>query len=300
MTSLMAAAAPPKAAALRHPDPGAIRRAELSAFLRSRRERISPSQAGVPLGGRRRTPGLRREEVAQLAGLGVTWYTWLEQGRDIKVSDQVLESIARTLLLDPDERAHLFTLAGSTEQAPRGDCSPVTPAVLSLLDQLMPFPACVQTGKYDLLAYNTAYARLIDDLDALPVEDRNCMWLLFTNPSWRKACPDWDIVAARMVAQFRALMAEHVAEPAWKAHLRRLRRASPEFAALWDRHEVAGVQNKGKRFRNPLVGMLRFDVTNTWLQPRHGMRLLMYTPADNETRRRLDRLVQIVEEERCA
>jgi transcriptional regulator with XRE-family HTH domain len=125
-------------------DADAVRRAELSAFLRSRRERIAPEQVGVTYSGRRRTPGLRREEVAQLAGVGVTWYTWLEQGRDIKVSEQVLESISRTLMLDRDERAHLFTLAGASDQSIAKECAAVTPQMHLVLEQLEPFPACRQ------------------------------------------------------------------------------------------------------------------------------------------------------------
>ena len=278
-------------------DPDAVRRAELSAFLRSRRERITPAQAGIPAGARRRTPGLRREEVAQLAGVGVTWYTWLEQGRDIKVSGQVLEAISRTLMLDRDEDAHLHTLAGSAEHAIQADSTEVTPAVRTMLDKFMPFPATVQNGKYDLLAWNDAYRWLIRDVNAMAPEDRNCMWLLFTDPAWRKAIVDWDESAARMVAQFRAQMAEHVAEPAWKAHLRRLRTASPEFAAVWDRHEVSAVVTKKKRIRNPYVGMLRFDAVSTWLNPRPGERLLVYAPADAETARRMERLVEMAAEE---
>jgi transcriptional regulator with XRE-family HTH domain len=278
-------------------DPGMVRRSELSAFLRSRRERITPAQAGLPVGGRRRTPGLRREEVAQLAGVGVTWYTWLEQGRDIKVSDQVLEAISRTLMLDRDERAHLYTLAGASEQPAGTDCAELTPAVRTMLDKFVPFPATVQNGKYDLLAWNAAYRWLIRDVDAIPPDERNCMWLLFTDPAWRRAIADWDEAAARMVAQFRAQMAEHVAEPAWKAHLRRLRAASPEFTALWERHEVSAVVAKAKRVRNPYVGMLRFEAVSTWLNPRPGLRLLVYTPQDAETTRRMQRLVELGAEE---
>jgi transcriptional regulator with XRE-family HTH domain len=277
-------------------DPEAIRRQELSSFLRSRRERITPAQAGLPVGGRRRTPGLRREEVAQLAGVGVTWYTWLEQGRDIKVSTQVLEAISRTLVLDGDERAHLYTLAGSNELPSGTECAELTPAVRAMLEKFMPFPACVQNGKYDLLAWNPAYTRLITDIDALPVEDRNCMWLLFTHPGWRKSIADWDQAARRMVAQFRAQMAEHVAEPAWKAHLRRLRAASPEFADLWERYEVSAVRPKAKHIRNPYVGMLRFEMVSTWLNPRPGVRMLVYTPTDAETARRMERLVAMAEQ----
>ena len=274
-----------------------VRRAELSTFLRSRRERIAPEQVGVAGGGRRRTPGLRREEVAQLAGVGVTWYTWLEQGRDIKVSDQVLEAIARTLLLDRDERAHLFTLAGSADQQLRKDCAAVSPQLHAVLAQFAPYPACVQNGKYDLLAYNSTYARLVGNLDELPLEVRNCMWLLFTDPAWRKAIVDWDDAAVRMTANLRGLYADHVHEPAWKSFVSRLRAASPEFAELWARHDVRGIENKEKRFRHSQVGLLRLDVTNTWLAPRPGPRLLLYTPADCETERRLHRLAALIEEE---
>ncbi len=277
-------------------DPDAVRRSELSAFLRSRRERVTPAQVGLPAGGRRRTPGLRREEVAQLAGVGVTWYTWLEQGRDIKVSDQVLDAISRSLMLDRDERAHLYTLAGSGEQPTVAtDCAELTPAVRTMLDKFMPYPACVQNGKYDLLAWNPAYSQLIGNIDALAPDDRNCMWLLFTDPAWRKAIGDWDDAAARMVAQFRAQMAEHVAEPAWKAHLRRLSTASPEFRTLWERHEVSAVVAKAKRIRNPYVGMLRFTAVSTWLNPRPGTRLLVYTPLDGETERLLEHFVELIQ-----
>jgi transcriptional regulator with XRE-family HTH domain len=281
-------------------DPAAIRRRELAGFLRSRRERISPSQAGVPLSGRRRTPGLRREEVAQLAAVGVTWYTWLEQGRDIKASEQVLDAISRTLMLDRDERAHLFTLAGVSVGPSRAECDAISEATLRLLDQVEPFPACVQTAKYDLLAYNRTYARLINNLDALPAEDRNCMWLAFTDSEWRKCMVDWEIVSARMVAQLRAQWAQHMAEPAWKAHLKRLKAASPEFSRLWEQHDVASAQSMSKRFRNPLVGMLRFDVNVSWLTPAPGLRMMVYTPSDVQTRRKLDDLAALIAQPQSA
>src|SRR3954468_21758911 len=125
-------------------DADELRRRELAEFLRSRRERISPQQVGVAYSGRRRTPGLRREEVAQLSGVGVTWYTWLEQGRDIRVSEQVLTAIARTLMLDRDERSHLFTLGGASDQSAVKECHAVAPELQATLDKLNPFPACIQ------------------------------------------------------------------------------------------------------------------------------------------------------------
>ncbi len=278
-------------------DTDEVRRLELAAFLRSRRERIAPEQVGVTHSGRRRTPGLRREEVAQLAGVGVTWYTWLEQGRDIKVSDQVLEAIARTLMLDRDERAHLFTLAGSTDQQMAIECAAVSPQMRAALAKFDPYPACIQNGKYDLLAYNRVYSRLVGNIDDLPLESRNCMWLMFTDPLWRKSIVDWEDGAIRMTANLRSLMADHVSEPAWKAFVSRLRAASPEFTELWARHDVRGIENKEKRFKHHRVGLLRLDVTNTWLAPRPGTRLLVYTPADAETERRLLKLAAIIEEE---
>jgi transcriptional regulator with XRE-family HTH domain len=274
-----------------------IRRNELAAFLRNRRERIAPEQVGVAPIGRRRTPGLRREEVAQLAGVGVTWYTWLEQGRDIKVSDQVLEAIARTLMLDRDEHAHLFNLAGSVDQQVVSECAAVSRSLRAMITQLEPYPASVVNAKYDLIAYNRTYSRLIDNLDALPQQDRNCMWLCFTDPAWRKALLDWEDGAARMVANMRWLMADHVAEPSWKSLVKRLRAASPEFAELWERHEVASIANKTKRVLNPLVGELRMEVMNTWLSPRPGTRLHVYSPADAATERRLAELAEIIADE---
>ncbi|HEX9625189.1 MAG TPA: helix-turn-helix transcriptional regulator, partial [Streptosporangiaceae bacterium] len=271
-----------------------IRRNELAAFLRNRRERISPEQVGVAPIGRRRTPGLRREEVAQLSGVGVTWYTWLEQGRDIKVSDQVLEAIARTLMLDRDEHAHLFNLAGAVDQQIVAECAAVSKSLRAMITQLEPYPASVVNAKYDLLAYNRTYGRLIDDLDALPQQDRNCMWLCFTDPAWRKALLDWEDGATRMVANLRWLMADHVAEPSWKSLVKRLRAASPEFAELWERHEVRSIENKTKHLLNPLVGELRLEVMNTWLSPRPGTRLHVYSPADAVSERRLQELARII------
>jgi hypothetical protein len=259
------------------------RRKELAAFLRSRRERISPDQLGLPEYGRRRTPGLRREEVAQHAGVGVTWYTWLEQARDINVSDQVLDAISRTLLLDPHERGHLFTLAGSPLTAVGPDCMPVSGAVRQLLTKLDPYPACVTNGRYDLLAYNRAYTVLIGDLDALPFDQRNTLWLAFTSPTMKSALSDWDLAVRRMVGQYRAAMADHVGEPAWKCMVNRLQEASPEFAELWQRHDVAAPENLTKRFRHPQLGPLQFSYTNLWLSQRIGVRLVAYTPDDPET-----------------
>jgi MmyB-like transcription regulator ligand binding domain/Helix-turn-helix domain len=272
----------------------ASRRRELASFLRSRRERIAPEQVGLPPGRRRRTPGLRREEVAQLAAVGVTWYTWLEQAREIQVSGQVADAIARALMLDNTERRHLFTLAGTADPHPHLDCPGMSPAVRMMLDQLEPLPAAVVNGRYDIVAYNRTYGRLVTDLDALPREDRNLMWLAFNDPLWRERMVDREENIRLMAAKFRASMAQHLAEPAWKALLKRLQQASPDFCEMWERHEVLQPDSHIKRYLNPDVGLLAFDFTHLWLGPGPGPRLVTYTPADDLTRERLDRLHALV------
>ncbi|WP_367125506.1 helix-turn-helix transcriptional regulator [Streptomyces phytohabitans] len=276
-------------------DGGGLRRRELAAFLRSRRERIAPEQVGLPRGRRRRTPGLRREEVAHLSAVGVTWYTWLEQARPIQVSPQVLDALARALLFDQSERAHLFVLAGVPDPMPGRECTgAVSDSLRRTLEQLEPYPACVQNGRYDLLAYNRTYGKLFCDLDALPYEDRNCLWLMFTHPEWRDTLVDGEEAQRLMTANLRAAMADHIAEPAWKALVCRLQRASPEFRELWDRHEVVQAAAKVKRFRHPRVGLLHFVPTKLWLGPNHGPRLGVYVPDDAETQARVERLHALI------
>ncbi|WP_255951399.1 helix-turn-helix transcriptional regulator [Streptomyces odontomachi] len=271
-----------------------IRRTELARFLRSRRERIAPEQVGLPRGSRRRTPGLRREEVAQLAAVGVTWYTWLEQARGIQVSAQVLDSLARTLMMDAAERAHLFTLAGAVDPAPGTSSAPITPAVRLLLAQLEPIPAAIQNARYDILAHNRTFGRLFCDLDALPPEDRNCLLLCFTHPQWRASLVSLDETARWMAAKFRTAMADHLAEPAWKTLLGRLKRESAEFREVWERHEVVAMRaRKRKQFRNADVGLLDVDHTDLWLGPVNGPRLVSYTPVDERTRERMEKLQEL-------
>ena len=268
----------------------AVRRHELAAFLRHRREHIAPEQVGLPRGRRRRTPGLRREEVAQLSAVGVTWYTWLEQARDIQVSVQVLDALARTLLLDPSERGHLFQLAGAVDPTPATTCPSVTPALRAVLENLEPVPACVQNSRYDILAYNRTYGLLLCDLDAVPPEDRNCMILSYTHDEWRSSIAHLEETQRLMAARLRATMAGHLAEPAWKMLLKRLRTESPEFREAWGRHEVVAHRSKRKEILNRYVGRIAVDHTDLWLGPELGPRMVTYPPADEESRQKLEKL----------
>ncbi|MFE1949404.1 helix-turn-helix transcriptional regulator [Streptomyces sp. NPDC059524] len=269
------------------------RRDELAAFLRSRRERISPEQAGVPRTARRRTPGLRREEVAFLAAVGVTWYTWLEQGRAINVSPGVLDAVVRALQMDPTERAHAFALAGTVDPHPATACSPVTETTLRTMHKLAPYPATVKNARYDILAANQAYADVFGDPQELAPEHRNALWLMATSERWRTQFVERDAMLPVIVAKFRQAMAEHVAEPAWQARLDGLLAASEEFRALWELHEVAPMAPHVKRYLHPDpgIGMLRLEHRHLWLSPdSNGHRLVAYVPVDEESERRLEKL----------
>jgi transcriptional regulator with XRE-family HTH domain len=213
------------------------RREELAAFLRNRRERVTPADAGIAPGLRRRTPGLRREEVAQLAGVGVTWYTWLEQGRPINASVQVLDAIAGVLRLGASERWHLYRLAEVPGVPTPSTSDTISAEVLRVLDALDPSPACIYNGKYDLLACNESYAALFPYLvDATGIE-RNALWQMYAHPTGTPPVTDPDVCAS-MVAMLRANYANHVGEPQWTQLIETLCAANDEFALLWSEHSV--------------------------------------------------------------
>jgi transcriptional regulator with XRE-family HTH domain len=275
------------ATALQTNGTGDQRRRELAAFLRSRRERLRPEQVGLPPSRRRRTPGLRREEVAQLAGVGVTWYTWLEQARQINASPQVLDAIARTLQFDSYEHSHLFTLAGLPTTSIQYECGALSPVAQTLVDQMEPYPAIILNYRWDLLAFNRVHATFLPELEETPIEERNCIWQAFNSPGWKAMMVDWEESVARMVAEYRAAMAEHIDDPAWQAFVDRLREAAPEFNVFWDRHDV-GTDNYTKRLMHPTAGLMHLNYTNLWFDQGPRARILVFTPADDETRQRLE------------
>ena len=263
------------------------RRTELAAFLRARRARIGPAEVGLPPGLRRRTPGLRREEVAQIAGVGVTWYTWLEQGRPIRASVQVLDAIARALRLDQAELEHLYRLAGVPAVPAEAPAAAVSPALREILDSLEPLPALLLNSRYDVLASNQAHKDLVYQWHPVPCQHRNILLCCFTEPEVRRRIVNFDEEAPRMVATFRASFAQHLGEPAWTAFVRRLCAASPEFAELWTRHDVASPGSATKHFMHPKAGLLRLRSTSLAVADMPEARIVVYTPTDEETRRRL-------------
>jgi transcriptional regulator with XRE-family HTH domain len=232
-----------------------MRDQQLADLLRTRRDRLRPGDVGLPEGTRRRARGLRREEVAGLAGISTTYYTFLEQGRDVRPSRQVLDALARALRMDAAERAHLHQLVHG-EAAPAPAAETLDPQVTALVDRLDPSPAYVTGRTWDVLAANRAARLLWTDWPSLPTPDRNMLWWTFTDPTARTVLVEWETEAAVLLGRFRAASARHPGDPAFTALLERLRAASPQARAWWARHDVTALSSGVKRLRHPLLGEL--------------------------------------------
>jgi transcriptional regulator with XRE-family HTH domain len=255
------------------------RRTALAQFLRTRRERVSPDGFGLPMGKRRRTPGLRREELALLAGVGITWYTWLEQGRDITVSAPVLESLARVLQLNADERIHLFLLAREQlPAAPIPAIETVNPALQLILDSMGVYPAYAICPRWDIMAWNQAAARLYGDFSTLSGRERNLLWQIFMSQGLRTQIVDWEAGAQHAVALFRASTQRAIGE-AWLTELvTDLTQASPEFREWWSRYDIQDMYPCQMQLDHPLVGLLDMQVTSFQLTDHSDLRMLVHTP----------------------
>jgi transcriptional regulator with XRE-family HTH domain len=263
-----------------YPGSTATTRAELSGFLKSRRARISPATVGLKNGHRRRTPGLRREEVADLAGVGLTWYTWLEQGRDIRVSPQVLAGICRALQLEPAERAHLFRLAGQAPPVAEPATASLPPRLRRVLGSWDPLPAHVAGRRRDILAWNRA-SDAIYGWSRLPEHKRNTLWWAFMVPETRRLMLDWEHEAALAVAAFRADAGRDLVEPDYQELITELLEGSADFAAIWARQDVRGRQEGRKRLLHPELGRLDLEFTIFQVAEQPSLRLYLYTPADD-------------------
>jgi len=278
------------------------RRTELAHFLRTRRERLSPAQVGLPTAGRRRTPGLRREELAALAGVGISWYTWLEQGRAISASSQVLDSLARALHLEAEERTHLFILArGEIPAAPASSTETVDQALQQILDALGIYPAYVVNAHWDVIAWNEAACRVFLDFATLAGRERNLLWLLFTRPALRQLYEDWEGVAQRMLALFRVSTTRSVGEPWFLELIEDVCKRSSEFRAWWPRHDLAESPRDAKVLNHPLVGPLFLHPHPLQVAHAPDSWMLVYTPMPHtDTPARLQHLLSPVHTEEKA
>ncbi|MGW6441505.1 helix-turn-helix transcriptional regulator [Lentzea sp. NPDC055074] len=247
---------------------------ELGVFLRSRRERITPAEAGMPTTSRRRTPGLRREEIAMLAGISATWYTYLEQGRDVQASDQVLASLAAALRLDGAERDHLFHLAGHTSSAVPSTSLPEEVAAVPGL--LQPNPAYVIDATYEVLSHNEAAAALFP---VLREQTPNLARWVFTAPEARTAVIDWEAEARGLLARLRGLHARHPGEPRFTKLIDDLHEASAEVRAWWPNYEVQPQRGGRKSLKHPELGVLDYAYTAFHLAEQPDCTLVIYADA---------------------
>ncbi|MFD4549648.1 helix-turn-helix transcriptional regulator [Streptomyces sp. NPDC058466] len=244
----------------------------------SRRARVTPAEAGLPDGGaRRRTPGLRREEVAVLAGVGASWYQWLEQGRDISVSPQVLDAVARVLRLSNAERRHLYVLAGlnppAAEVAPedRDMCD----GLRRLIDTWMPYPAHIMDRYYNCVMYNDAAGMV---LGMRPENSQNCIVDFFTDPLYRGRSRTWGVNARTVVAQFRASCAAAPDDEGLQELLAQLQQVSGEFTELWERRDIEDAGQIRKELDHPLVGLLSVESTAMKVPARPDLTIVLHTP----------------------
>jgi transcriptional regulator with XRE-family HTH domain len=250
---------------------------------------VSPESVGLQSNGRRRTPGLRREEVAQLAGVGLSWYTWLEQGRDIRPSAQVLDALARVLRLDRAERTHLFHLARVELPLPASDYPRSAPPELSaVVAALLPNPAYLLGPRADVLAWNAAANAVIGQPQRAPDGRPNLLWWLFTSEDPHGE--QWRETARNTLARFRAEHARRIGDPDFDALIAALDARSAHFRALWPRHEVLAEQLGTKTIEHPHLGRLRLHHLQSAPTSHPDLRLTQFVPADEATRAALANL----------
>lgn len=249
------------------------------AYLKDRRARLDPASFGLS-GTRRRTPGLRREEVAQRANISATWYTWLEQGRGGAASADVLERIARALMLTDVEREHLFLLGlGRPPDVRYRSTEGVTPRLQRVLDALEVSPAIVKTPTWDVVAWNPAAAAVLTDYAALAPDQRNILRMMFLDPRVRAAQFDWEHVARFVVAAFRADAARAGAGDEVAEMVGELSRVSPEFEAMWRDNDVRTYGDGVKRLRHPIAGPIAFEYSAFAVDGRPDLAMVVYNPA---------------------
>jgi len=264
----------------------------LGTYLKDRRTRLDPAALGFA-GGRRRTPGLRREEVAQRSNISPTWYTWLEQGRGGAPSADVLDRIATGLLLTEPEREHLFMLGlGRPPEARYRSVDGVSPRLQRLIDALTISPAIIKTATWDVVAWNRAAAVVMTDYAALPRDGRNILRMMFSDVRVREAQEDWQSVARFVVGAFRADAARAGAGAEIAALVEELSRTSPEFEALWRSNDIAAHGEGVKRIRHPVLGPLAFEFSAFAVDARPELGMVVYHPVHETDADRIRALVE--------
>jgi transcriptional regulator with XRE-family HTH domain len=264
----------------------------LGIYLKDRRTKLDPVSFGLPA-GRRRTPGLRREEVAQRANISPTWYTWLEQGRGGAPSADVLDRISRALMLTDVEREHLFLVGlGRPPEVRYHGGEGVTPRLQRVLDALDPSPAVIRTAIWDIVAWNRAATVMFMDYGALPPEKRNILRFIFLDPRARAAQYDWESVARFVLGAFRVDAARAGAEAEVEPLVDELCRISPEFKTMWRDNDVRDAHGEAvKHIKHPKLGRLAFEYSAFAVDGRTDLTMVVYNPATREDAERIKSLL---------
>lgn len=254
-------------------------------FLRSCRARINPADLGLPVPQRKRTEGLRREDVASLSGVSVSWYTWLEQGRDMRVSDEVLDRISQTFKLSEDERIYLFSLVQHRPpRLPREPRFEAPPEIVRMIERVT-VPAVVMNLRWDVLAWNRLNSIMVRDYAETPVAERNLVEILFTHPSYDQEPAEFEKMARRVLAKLRVDYSKSGDDPRFQALIRRLEMLSPVFRRVWRTPEI-NIRSYGiHRFRHPQYGDLAFEHTSYVPDGHPTVRVVICAPDDDATRR---------------
>lgn len=268
------------------------RRRELGQFLRDRRGALVRAEHGLPPIGRSRILGLRREEIAALSAVSVTWYTWLEQGRDINASRQVLESIGRVMRFSAAEQGYVLALGGHAAAPMAGNAAiESAPPHLQALLEALDFPAFAVAPDWGIAGWNNAYECLYSRIAQVDPVERNLLWLVFTDPQLREMLPDWAVTSRHFVAEFRAEAGPRLGSAAHTALVRKLSEASSEFASIWAEHGVQGFASRQRVFVHPAVGELTFEQNRLVPSDVPDLHFVMYVPtAGTPTRERLAEL----------
>jgi len=256
---------------------------ELGDFLKTRRARISPSQVGILNNSRRRTPGLRREEVAQLSGISLTWYTWLEQGRDIQVSTQVIESLSRVLLLNKEEQVHLHMLANQPlpTEIPEYQ-GHINPILQNFLDSVPTSPSLIIDQRWNVIAWNKSARLVLGDFPKMNARERNIVWSMFALEEYKTLIVDWELHAKGLLGMFRSSFGQYT-EDQWISQLTNdLKETSSVFKSWWSLHEIKGNSQTYKSINHPNAGILHFEVSKFDVSNNSGLKLIVHTPS-NET-----------------
>ncbi|WP_138495414.1 helix-turn-helix transcriptional regulator [Paenibacillus pinistramenti] len=262
-----------------------VRLQALSAFLKAQRAKIPPESVGLPPGIRRRTPGLRREEVAQLAGVSTTWYTWLEQGRDIQVSASVLDSIAGALRLTADERKYLFSLAhesgkGSGSQ-PVEEEAQLSPSLQKIIRELRSCPVIISDRRCHIVGWNEAASHIFLNFEEIPPDERNLIRLLFTRREFQRLAVNWEQFASDYLAMFRSYYGQYVDDGWYDEFLEEMKRQHPDFNRLWEQSKVSSAPDVLLEFRHAKAGKMMFQLTSLQVQGEADLRCSVYTPAQH-------------------